>query len=348
MIRDDTGGSDRERAAAFESFVEAALAGLGSQRHGHLQPVTGDASFRRFHRIATAGGTSLVAVDAPPATENNGQYARLAALWRRAGLRVPQVHAADLARGFFVVEDLGRRRFADAIAEPGADVDALYRAAIDTLVDIQQLPDDGSCPPYDAARLRMEVSLFAEWLAGGLLRRPPSAAQAALLAAATDLLVDNLLAQPRCTVHRDYHSRNLLVCADGGIGIVDFQDALRGPYAYDVVSLLRDCYVRLDDARIAALLAWYRLRSGCSTAALQSDFDHAGIQRHLKAAGIFARLWLRDGRPHYLGDIPRVLDYLVDVAGRYPPPLSTLAEYVADVREAVSRGVPAATTQAAR
>lgn len=340
MIRDSSEDPARQRALAFAAFIAGTVNQGGAGAASPLLPIPGDASFRRFHRFSAhvAGQQrALIAVDAPPATENNAQYLRLGNLWHRSGLRVPEIIRADVEHGFFVVEDLGERRFADAIAAPDANVDSLYRAALEPLLRIQQLPDDGSCPPYEATRLHTEVSLFADWLMTRALERPPTAAESALLASAADVLVENLMAQPRVTVHRDYHSRNLVLDAGGHIGIVDYQDALRGPYAYDVVSLLRDCYVRLPDARVASLRDCYRQAATYLPhhIDLVTDFDHAGMQRHLKAIGIFARQWVRDGRPHYLADIPRVLDYLIDVGRQYPAPLSSLAELAAGIRAAV-------------
>ncbi len=341
-----------DRAAQLAQFVDQALARLGRSARGAWQPITGDASFRHFHRVHTDVG-SLIAVDAPPATENNSQYLRIAQRWRRAGLAVPEVLADDLQQGFFLVGDFGDLLFTQALssraaqsahlpADPPADVpersmrateqdNQLYRSAIELLWRIQALPDDGTCPAYEVARLQMELGIFREWFLQAALGYTLTAAEADLLTHAEGLLLANIAAQPRRCVHRDWHSRNLLVLPDRSLGIIDFQDALTGPYVYDLVSLLRDCYLRWPDADVEAWKQHY-LQGADSRiqqrAEFSTDFDLTGMQRHLKATGIFARLWRRDGRTGYLPDIPRVLSYLRDVGARHPP-LHSFADWIA-------------------
>ncbi len=317
-----------DRPAQLAHFLAAVLQRLGRTASSDWQAITGDASFRRFHRVHTNDGP-LILVDAPPATENNGQYLRIANRWGAAGLAVPRVYAADLARGFFVVEDFGDLLFSRALEDAAGtstdavtpQADALYRRAIALLWRIQALPADGTCPPYEMARFEMELGIFREWFLGAALARDPSAGESALLAHAEHTLLSCIAQQPHACVHRDWHSRNLLVLPSGELGIIDFQDALIGPYVYDLVSLLRDCYQRWPEDQVATWQAHYlegadsRFRDRAS---FQTDFDLTGMQRHLKAVGIFARLWKRDGRTGYLGDIPRVLGYLRDVGARHP------------------------------
>ncbi len=345
-----------DRAPQLANFVDQALARLGRSATGSWQAITGDASFRHFHRVHTDRG-SVIAVDAPPATENNAQYLRIARNWRRAGLPVPEVLADDLQQGFFLVGDFGDLLFAQALSSraaqstsrPAAPVHAhvrpnvhvyehattqdnqLYRSAIELLWRIQALPDDGTCPPYEVARLQMELGIFREWFLQAALGYTLNATETALLNHAEGVLLANISDQPRSCVHRDWHSRNLLVLPDRSLGIIDFQDALTGPYVYDLVSLLRDCYLRWPDADVEAWKQHYlrgadgriQLRAEFST-----DFDLTGMQRHLKAIGIFARLWRRDGRKGYLPDIPRVLGYLRDVGARHAQ-LHSFADWIA-------------------
>lgn len=319
------------RPDQLSAFLTRALHANGLRVSGATQAITGDASFRHFHRVYTNAG-SVVLVDAPPATENNLQYERIARRWRAAGLPLPDILASDVEQGFFLVSDLGDELLADALRTGNAD--ARYRQALDLLMRIQALPDDSTAPPYEISRFRMELGIFREWFLDKLLGHVLSRDEAQLLDTTEGVLLDVITRQHRVCVHRDYHSRNLLVLADGTLGIVDFQDALWGHYAYDVVSLLRDCYVRWPDADVDAWRAYYvalarqQLPQGALTN-FAEDFDLTGMQRHMKAIGIFARLWMRDGRPAYLADIPRVLGYLHDVASAYPP-LTPFASWVAE------------------
>lgn len=310
-----------DRHHQLSTFLAAALRGLGRTQAGDWHSITGDASFRRFHRVHTDAGP-LVLVDAPPATENNAQYLRIAERWAAAGLAVPKVFASDLTHGFFVVEDFGDRLFSQALDDPahGSTADALYRRAIELLWRIQALPDDGTCPPYELARFQMELGIFREWFLGAALGYTLSAGESGLLLHAERTLLANISTQPRTCVHRDWHSRNLLVLPSGELGIIDFQDALQGPYVYDLVSLLRDCYRRWPDAQVAQWQAYYLQGADARftrRTSFTTDFDLTGMQRHLKAVGIFARLWKRDGRTGYLPDIPRVLGYLRDVGAQH-------------------------------
>lgn len=260
-------------------------------------------------------------MDAPPATENNLQFRRLSGLFRDNGVPVPEVVAFD-HRGFLLVTDFGDRLFSTVYAEGRQD--AALELAIQALVHIQAIPPE-AVPPYTAQRFHDELEIFNEWLVGALLDgSPPS-----FLTDVWRALVDATQAQPTVTVHRDYHSRNLLLRDDGELGIVDFQDALAGPVTYDLVSLLRDCYHVIPEPEVARWRARYRASTDCGMedAEFVRAFDLTGIQRHLKAAGIFARLKLRDGRDSHVADILPTLGRVVAV-GRGYPETRRLAEWI--------------------
>lgn len=298
-----------------------------------LVPASGDASFRRYFRIE-ADGASLIVMDAPPPRENVGSFIDVAGLMERAGVTVPRVLASDTERGFVLLSDLGSVRYRDRLDADTAD--DLYHDAIAALVRLQQvIREDGSVlPPYDEALLRRELGLFREWFLERdcAVRLGPSSL--ALYDAVTELLVDSALQQPRVFVHRDYHSRNLMVCQDGNPGILDFQDAVWGPITYDLVSLLRDCYIGWPDQRVERWMGHYLACARDAGVAIPDDpvlfrrwFDLMGMQRHLKAIGIFSRLALRDGKRGYLDDIPRTLGYVIANCERYSE-LAVFAEFL--------------------
>ena len=284
-----------------------------------LVPVSGDASFRRYFRVH-AGERSYIAVDAPPEHEDSRPFVAVAARLHAAGLHVPEVLAADLERGFLLLSDLGDTLYLDRLDAHSAD--HLYDAALEALLRIQAAPAEG-LPAYDAALLGREMELFREWYLGRHLGWQPGAGEEQALGACFDLLAAQALEQPRVFVHRDYHSRNLMV-AEPNPGIIDFQDAVHGPITYDLVSLLRDCYIAWPEDRVAAWVADYQVRAEragllepVSPATFRRWVDWMGLQRHLKATGIFARLNHRDGKPGYLQDIPRTLGYMHQVCTGY-------------------------------
>lgn len=284
-----------------------------------LEPVAADASFRHFFRITTSNH-SFIAIDSPPARENNEQYVRLSQFYLARGLRVPEVLDADLTSGFLLVTDLGTQLMHDVIDEENADV--LYERALNDVIRIQQLPVVSDVvPAYQRERLELELSLFPEWLLTQLLELTFDEDEQAIVARAAALLVDEVDAQPKVCVHRDFHSRNLVMGDGGELGIVDFQDSLIGAYAYDPVSLLRDCYLSWPERRIRHWAQSYHRRAldaGLSFVpeldTFLRDFDLAGVQRHLKALGIFARLYLRDGRDVLLRHIVPVLRHVIRVS----------------------------------
>lgn len=308
------------RKAELESW----LAGVLGSAPSRVAPASADASFRRYFRVWHEGGTS-VAMDAPPGKEDLRPYLQVAGILAATGVNVPRVLASDLGQGFLLLTDLGDRQYLGAL-RAGQDADTLYRDALGALLRIQTRAGEAlaSLPVYDAARLRQEMQLFPDWFLGRHLGITPAAADLDLLDEQFSLLERAALAQPRVLVHRDYHSRNLMVCEDNP-GILDFQDAVAGASTYDLVSLLKDCYIAWPRERVLGWLRGYREaaeRAGLHFPGDEGDFvrafDLTGLQRHLKVLGIFARLWYRDGKRSYLADLPLVLDYALEVTAAEP------------------------------
>jgi aminoglycoside/choline kinase family phosphotransferase len=341
--------SNRQRA--LEAWVRRVLLSRGESPDA-FEAVLGDASFRRFYRIH-AGATSYIAMDAPPQTENNHQFVRLSEFFRNAGVWVPQVLEHDLDEGFLLVSDLGELLYFDVYQTPQRD--AAIEAALQTLLTIQRIPDPHTIiPAYTRQRLYDELALFRTWLVEGLLGRMLTTAEGGMLDRTWTVLIENADIQPKVNVHRDYHSRNLLWGPDHVTRVVDFQDALRGPLLYDLASLLRDCYVRFDETEVARWRERYRTLAADAGLPVDADpnrfarvLDLTGVQRQLKALGIFARLELRDARPSHLIDIAPVLEQLIDVARTYRDFHSFgewLAEQIRPQTHAAlaARGVPCA------
>ena len=286
-----------------------------------LEPASTDASFRRYFRV-TRDGDSRIVMDAPPDKEDSRPFVDIARRLREGGLSAPEVLASDLDRGFLLLTDLGDRLY---LAELGDDTrEPLYGDAMAALALMQARVGTSGLPAYDEKLLIFELSLFPDWFLSRHLGLSLSGAERSVLTTAFQRLAANALAQPRVFVHRDYHSRNLMVLPEGNPGILDFQGAVEGPITYDLVSLLRDCYVSWSEMDVQRWLADFmdRLRGEGSLetvdhATFRRWFDWMGLQRHLKAIGIFARLQHRDGKPGYLADIPRTLDYVLGVTGRY-------------------------------
>ena len=292
-------------------------------REYDIRPASADASFRRYFRV-TAGGASFIAMDAPPGKEDIHPYVRIARRFHALGLNVPEILEEDMAQGFLLLSDLGDRLYLAHLNE--SSVERLYGDALGALVVLQAGTgtESGFLPDYDAALLHREMELFREWYLGRHLGLDLTRAQHGVLDDAFELLARSALAQPRVWVHRDYHSRNLMVTAVNNPGILDFQDAVLGPVTYDLVSLLRDCYIAWPRARVEEWVKGYHdlalqsgLPVGADDAVFLRWFDLMGVQRHLKATGIFARLNHRDGKPGYLQDIPRTLGYVHEVGARY-------------------------------
>ena len=288
-----------------------------------IAPASDDASFRRYFRIRRGEAQpSLIVMDAPPDRENCGPFVHVAQILAEAGVHVPEIHAQDLEQGFLLLSDLGSTTYLDALDEHNAG--RLYGDALDALLRIQRASRPGLLPDYGRELLGKELRLFPDWYVARQLRRELDAAQLQTLEKAFSAILDNNLAQARVFVHRDYHSRNLMVC-DPCPGILDFQDAVYGPITYDLVSLLRDAYITWDEERVIdwAIRYWEKARAqGLPVrrdfADFYRDFEWMGAQRQLKVLGIFARLSFRDGKDGYLKDQPLVMSYLRRTCGRYP------------------------------
>ena len=289
-----------------------------------IEPASSDASFRRYFRVFCTAGTYVV-MDAPPGKEDVRPYLKVSHLLESLGAHVPQVHESDAQRGLLLLEDLGATLYLERLVA-GDDPEPLYADALRVLALIQVRGREACAQlaPYGRAELAREMGLMPEWFLARHLALTPSADEARLLGAAFEFLIQEALAQPVVFVHRDYHARNLMVVKERNPGIIDFQDALRGPVGYDLVALLKDCYIAWPRARVVGWVSGYRelLRSqggpaGESEQQFLRWFDLIGVQRHIKVLGIFCRLWYRDGKPGYLPDLPRTLEYVRDTCARY-------------------------------
>ena len=329
---------------------------LGDQLHleYHSIAASADASFRRYFRIERDHDT-LIVMDAPPEQENCRPFIRVAAALSAARINAPRVLEADLEQGFLLLTDLGSRPYLGELN--AATVGPLYGDALESLARMQGV--ELELPPYDERLLNREMALFRDWLLGHHLEMEVGEGSAALLDESFAALSAAALEQPRVFVHRDYHSRNLMVRpsdspADPNPGVLDFQDAVLGPATYDLVSLLRDCYIAWPREEVERWALGFRERGVERGVALggadgfMRHFDLMGVQRHLKAAGIFARLLHRDGKEGYLKDIPRTLRYIVECAPRHPE-ITELGRFIAHhvlprlqeaLRRALAEGVP--------
>ncbi|MCD6663101.1 MAG: phosphotransferase [Comamonas sp.] len=322
---------DPAREAAFQAWL-APLIGPQGLQGATLRPASSDASFRRYLRIDTARGASRIIMDAPPDKEDCRPFVAVQALMHGAGLRVPEILAWDEAHGFLLLSDLGAQTAIERLdpADPQA-AHGWYLQAVDLLVDWQKASRAGALPPYDEALLRRELQLFPDWYVARHRGVALDEKQQAVLARAFDAIVAHNLAVPRVFVHRDFMMRNLIVGGDARLGVLDFQDAVFGPITYDIASLMRDAFISWEEDFVIDLTVryWEKARkAGLLGAASESgwgtDFgefyravDWMALQRHLKVAGIFARITLRDGKPKYLADAPRFIAYIRATCARY-------------------------------
>lgn len=289
-----------------------------------IEPASADASFRRYFRV-TRGEDSYIVMDAPPEKEDLGRFVTVARILLGMGLNVPVILARDAQRGFLFLSDLGSRQYLDELRADGA-ADRLYADALDAMATMQTA-DCGAArdlPPYGRALLMREMELMPEWFLRRHLGLNISDAERGMLERLFEALSRSALSQPAAFVHRDYHSRNLLVTPDNNPGILDFQDAVWGPVTYDLVSLIKDCYIAWPAARVRDWALQYRerlLAKGFPLNLTETDFIHGfdlvGLQRHIKVLGIFARLYYRDAKSQYLNDLPRVLNYAREAAAQY-------------------------------
>lgn len=286
----------------------------------HFEPASSDASFRRYFRVIHSKGQQIV-MDAPPELENISAFIHVAELFKKSKLRVPDIIQQDLDQGFLLLEDFGCLCFLDQLNANNAT--ELYTAALNSLYKLQTETSITQCglPEYNEELLEKELGIFYQWfLQQKLTLSIPTAIKNTL----NSILISSALEQPQVCVHRDFHSRNLMLLSNHSAGIIDFQDAVIGPITYDLVSLLRDCYIAWPEENIQLWMQLY-FQKISQTGLLTSNlalftrwFDLMGLQRHLKAIGIFSRLQIRDNKPSYLADIPRTLNYVNYICSKYP------------------------------
>jgi aminoglycoside/choline kinase family phosphotransferase len=306
----------------FSHWIECSLPAYVSVSNPlQLDALAGDAGFRRYYRLNTH--PSLIAVNSPPLKEKNPAYVKLSLFLQSHGIKTPKIHAVNFDQGFMLLEDFGERLFQYQLAHE--EPTKLYDSAESVLLEIQGcVADQRILPAYDQCKLGEELALFEQWFVNKLLGISLEANEKALLQQLYTDLIDNALQQPQVTVHTDYHSRNLMLLDNGNLGVIDFQDAMCGPITYDLVSLLKDCYVRWPEAWVKKRALDFKRRLEQSGSLSATDdcqfmrwFDLMGLQRHIKVLGIFARLALRDNKNAYLQDIPLVVRYSVEVISSY-------------------------------
>ncbi|MED5509198.1 MAG: phosphotransferase [Pseudomonadota bacterium] len=302
----------------------------------NLEVASSDASFRRYFRVHQHDHSRIV-MDAPPEHEDIDSFVRIAEFLSSTGTHVPRIFAKNLEQGFLLLSDLGNTSYLSALNEQSAD--ALYRAAIDEIIKMQLAPTaDIELASYDDEKLLAELRLFPDWFIQKHLSLTPPPE----LNAVFELLIANASEQPQYFVHRDYHSRNLMLGADNEVGVIDFQDAVIGPVTYDLVSLLRDCYIEWPQNKLDNWLNYYfeqavenQLLTGDNRSEFIRWFDLMGLQRHLKVLGIFCRLNYRDGKAGYMNDLPLTLKYVLQVTARYPE-LAPLHQYLTQSPEVMA------------
>jgi N-acetylmuramate 1-kinase len=304
-----------------------------------LESASSDASFRSYWRTHH-DGRSWIVMDSPPAQEDPRPWLAIGEQLAAAGLHVPAVYDKDLEQGFLLIEDLGSRLYLPALND--ATANALYGDAMNALLRMQSRMDHRNLPPFDRDLMIRGLEIMPEWFLGRHLGHEPDCGEWDVLEAAFNVIIHNVQEQPRCFVHRDYHSRNLLIAEHDNPGIIDFQGALSGPITYDLASLLRDGYIAWPREHVEAWVESYRRKlmdAGLIDTSIDAKqflrwFDLTGMHRHVRVLGQFYRLWYRDGKPGYLADVPRVYHYVVSVARSYPE----LADFVALIeRHALGR-----------
>jgi aminoglycoside/choline kinase family phosphotransferase len=306
-----------DRFRALDAWLRAALAGAPFR----IERASTDASFRRYFRVFLEDGRTLIAMDAPPERENSRPFVQVAGLLRDAGLNAPEIIRHDLEQGFLIVTDLGTRLYLQAVQEGNAA--ALFADASTALVRWQVATRPGVLPEYDEATLRRELMLFPDWYIARHRGVTLSSGQRESLEAVFGAILARNLAEPRVYVHRDFMPRNLMVC-EPNPGILDFQDALHGPISYDIACLYRDAFLSWDEEFVldGTIRYWEKARKAglpvrSDFADFWRDVEWMGLQRHLKVAGIFARLFHRDGKATYLADTPRFIGYMRHAVSRY-------------------------------
>lgn len=314
------------------------------------EPASNDASFRRYYRISvtplSGASFTVIIMDAPPEYEDCEPFVRIANQLSQMGLSVPEVLEQDLQQGFLLLKDLGNETYLSRLTESSAE--ALYRDALQALVTLQVKgkADAKQLPDYSVDLLNTEMNLFTDWLLATHLDLGLSVAEKQDWLQLQHLLNESARNQPQVYVHRDYHSRNLMVLSEGNPGILDFQDAVKGPLTYDAISMLRDCYITWPTDQVVEwqreyflLLTQANMLSKHDWSGFVKAMDLMGIQRHLKASGIFARLYHRDGKEGYLNDIPTTLNYIFEIGQHYPEMQSLVRLLESKVLPAMEKGV---------
>lgn len=299
----------------FQQWIESQL----GNKDFTLHPLKGDASFRSYYRLKT-DNNSLMLMVAPPATERTDAFVNIAQAWKESGLLVPSIYGWEPKEGLVLLSDFGDVLLADALSDE--TVDSLYQKAMQTIQQVQAatLP----LPSFDQSHIRSELQLFYEWFLNRLLQIELTFSEQKMLEEVVEHLVKNCLIQPQVPIHRDYHSRNLMLLNQNDLGVIDFQDAMQGPITYDLVSLLKDCYVAWPQDKVSQWVkdfyASLKLEKNivADFPLFSTWFDWTGLQRHLKVMGIFSRLKLRDNKPNYIADMPRIMNYILEVTKRYP------------------------------
>lgn len=283
-----------------------------------LSPLAGDASFRHYYRLQVEGSAFIV-MDAPPEKETIASFISAAHALKNMGVRTPEIYTYSESLGLALLEDFGDNLLLNALNEETAD--DFYRSAIKILNTIQRQP--GNFPLFDKTHILNELSLFREWFLKAYLNLTLTAEEENLLQNTFSTLCTEILEQPQVIIHRDYHSRNIMLLENNALGIIDFQDAMQGPFTYDLVSLLKDCYIQWPKDKVLAWLTYFYKESALteeySLPSFIRAFDYCGLQRHLKVLGIFSRLYLRDNKPNYLQDLPLTLHYVMACLESYEP-----------------------------
>lgn len=309
------------RMQLIQSFLTACFPGEAIR----LDPITGDASFRRYFRFSRAD-QNYILMDAPTPTEDCSRFVATQQAFSHAGLQVPQIIAQDVQQGLLVLSDLGDTLLLSELTKDTATT--FYHQALAQLTQVRTISatSSGPLPVFDQAFLLREMQIFIDWFVLKHLQLIINEQEQAMLDRHFLLLADTALQQPQAGMHRDYHSRNLMVQPDGNLAVIDFQDAVKGPVTYDAVSLLKDCYIKwpvelvqtLSHEFYQHLVHQAELSAEISPEQFQQWFDWMGLQRHIKVCGIFCRLYHRDGKSGYLDDLPRVFDYVLEVTSAYP------------------------------
>ena len=304
----------QERMSRLKNWLDS----ISAHKLTDIRPASADASFRRYFRVTDSNtGKTLIVMDAPPEKEDCEPYIHITRLLRSVNVNAPDIITMDLEQGFLLLDDLGNRQYLDHLDESSSD--DLYSDALMALINMQRIQDH--LPPYDKQRLRDEMGLFEPWYLNRHLGISLDDQQKSVLDSIYDLLIESAREQPQVFVHRDYHSRNLMLVDKNNPGVIDYQDAVIGPVTYDLVSLFKDCYIEWPGNKVEHWLDQYLQLTPIELPVDRNQFirwfDLMGVQRHLKVLGIFARLNYRDGKSQYLDDLPLTLKYVVDACNRY-------------------------------